>query len=142
MSALLTARARQTLVAVLRHAFPHDTFPLGPYQRAAESVLDAAGTNPRTLAQLLQGLDDLDRLRDQPFTDLDAEQAGALLRGVQDTPFFIAIVDVAVVALYDDHEVWSVLGYEGPSFDKGGYIDRGFDDLDWLPEPRVEEVSS
>lgn len=142
MSALLTARARQTLVAVLRHAFPHDTFPLGPYQRAAEAVVDAAGTNPRTLAQLVQGLEDLDRLRDQPFTDLDAEQAGALLRGVQDTPFFTAIVDVAVVAIYDDHEVWSVLGYEGPSFDKGGYIDRGFDDLDWLPEPRVEEVSS
>lgn len=142
MSALLTARAHQTLVAVLRHAFPHDTFPLGPYQRTADAVIDAAGTNPRTLAQLVQGLEDLDRLRDQPFTDLDAEQAGALLRGVQDTPFFAAIVDVAVVALYDDHEVWRVLGYEGPSFDKGGYIDRGFNDLDWLPEPRVEEVSS
>ena len=44
-----------------------------------------------------------------------------------------------VVALYDDHEVWELLGYEGASFDKGGYIDRGFDDLDWLPDPRVEE---
>lgn len=142
MSALLDARARQTLVAVLRHAFPHDTFPLGPYQRTADAVLDAAGNDPRTLAQLVQGLDDLDRLRDRPFTELDAEQAGALLRGVQDTPFFTALVEVAVVALYDDHEVWDVLGYEGASFDKGGYLNRGFDDLDWLPEPRVEEVSS
>ena len=44
-----------------------------------------------------------------------------------------------VVALYDDREVWELLGYEGPSFDKGGYVDRGFDDLDWLPDPRISE---
>ena len=142
MSGLLDARSRRTLVALLRHAFPHDTFPDGPYQRTADAVLAAAGSNPRTLAQLVQGLEDLDRLREVGFADLDAEPAAALLRGVRDTPFFAAIIDVAVVALYDDHEVWSVLGYEGPSFDKGGYVDRGFDDLDWLPEPRVEEVSS
>ena len=34
---------------------------------------------------------------------------------------------------------FGVLGYEGASFDKGGYINRGFNDLDWLPEPRIEE---
>ena len=44
-----------------------------------------------------------------------------------------------MVALYDDHEVWDLLGYEGSSFDKGGYLHRGFDDLDWLPRPRIEE---
>jgi hypothetical protein len=27
-----------------------------------------------------------------------------------------------------------MLGYEGPSFDKGGYLERGFNDLDWLPD--------
>jgi hypothetical protein len=35
--------------------------------------------------------------------------------------------------------VWDLLGYEGPSFDKGGYLHRGFNDLDWLPEPRITE---
>jgi hypothetical protein len=127
---------------VIRHAFPHDPFPVGPYQRAASAVVEAAGRDPRVLAQLVQGLDDLDRLRDVPFVELTAESAGAVLRGVQDTPFFLAVIDIAVVKLYDDHEVWDVLGYEGASFDKGGYVDRGFDDLDWLPEPRVEEVSA
>jgi hypothetical protein len=28
-----------------------------------------------------------------------------------------------------------LLGYEGRSFAKGGYLQRGFNDLDWLPEP-------
>jgi len=46
-----------------------------------------------------------------------------------------------VVALYDDREVWNLLGYEGPSYDKGGYLNRGFDDLDWLPKARITEYT-
>jgi hypothetical protein len=30
---------------------------------------------------------------------------------------------------------WAHFGYEGSSFEKGGYINRGFQDLNWLPEP-------
>jgi hypothetical protein len=26
-------------------------------------------------------------------------------------------------------------GYPGPSWAKGGYINRGFNDLKWLPDP-------
>ena len=44
-----------------------------------------------------------------------------------------------MVSLYNDSEVWDLLGWEGESFSKGGYLTRGFDDLDWLPTPRVEE---
>jgi hypothetical protein len=35
--------------------------------------------------------------------------------------------------------VHELLGYEGPAYEKGGYLHRGFDDLDWLPTPRVQE---
>jgi hypothetical protein len=28
--------------------------------------------------------------------------------------------------------MWKVLGYEGESASKGGYINRGFNDIDWL----------
>jgi hypothetical protein len=27
-----------------------------------------------------------------------------------------------------------MLGYEGPSFARGGYINRGAGEIDWLPE--------
>lgn len=138
MGTLLSEDQRQTLVDVLRAVFPHRTFPLGPYRRAAQAVLDAAAADPRLHALLLQGLDDLDQQREVPFSRLDEETAALVLRGIADTPFFAGVHQVAVVALYDDHEVWDVLGYEGPSYDKGGYVDRGFDDLDWLPDPRVE----
>jgi hypothetical protein len=138
MSTLLSEHQRRTLVDLLRTAFPHSSFPVGPYQRAAQAVIDAAVTNPRLHALLVQGLADLDQQRDGPFSQLDGETAAVVLRGVADTPFFARILEVAIVALYDDREVWDVLGYEGPSYDKGGYIDRGFDDLDWLPDPRID----
>jgi hypothetical protein len=55
-----------------------------------------------------------------------------------DSVFFQGIRAKVITTLYDDREVWQILGYEGPSYDQGGYIDRGFADLDWLPEPRIE----
>jgi hypothetical protein len=137
---LLSSRERQTLVRLLRVAYPHDSFPAGPYERTADAVLDAAARDPRLLAQLVQGLGDLDVLREVPFAELAGDAALTVLRGVQDTPFFRSIISIAVVKLYDDHEVWDLLGYEGPSYDKGGYLERGFNDLNWLPEPKIEEV--
>ncbi|RBM22448.1 hypothetical protein DI005_06405 [Prauserella sp. PE36] len=138
MSTLLSDSQRRTLVDLLRAAFPHDTFPSGPYERTAQAVIDAAAASPRLQALLVQGLRDLDQQREVPFSELDRETAAVVLRGIADTPFFAGILDVAVVALYDDHEVWDVLGYEGASYDQGGYLNRGFDDLDWLPDPRIE----
>ena len=38
------------------------------------------------------------------------------------------------VSLYNNKEVWPKFGYEGASADKGGYINRGFNDIDWLPQ--------
>ena len=37
--------------------------------------------------------------------------------------------------LYNNPQVWQAFGYEGEAFEYGGYIERGFDDLGWLPDP-------
>jgi hypothetical protein len=138
MTDLLSRQDQETLTRVVYAAFPHRTFPMGPYRRAADAVIEQAGTNPRMLAQLVQGLAELDAQRDVRFAELDVDTAAAVLRGADGSPFVTAVVDSAVVTLYSDPEVWELLGYEGPSFDKGGYVNRGFDDLDWLPDPRIE----
>ena len=31
-----------------------------------------------------------------------------------------------------NEDVWPIFGYQGESFSQGGYIERGFDDIDWL----------
>lgn len=137
----VTHEARPVLVRVLRVAFPHQTLPDGPYERTADTVIEAANASTWAKIALLQGIGTLDSVSGGAFLDLDESDALKVLRHVESTEFFGLIRRTAVVALYDDPEVWSALGYEGPSYDKGGYIDRGFDDLDWLPDPRIEEYS-
>jgi hypothetical protein len=42
--------------------------------------------------------------------------------------------------LMNQKSVWPRLGYEGSSFEKGGYRHRGFDDIDWLPAPGADTM--
>lgn len=134
----MTDEARDTLIRVLRVAFPHPDFPDGPYERTADTILKEAENETWFRMALAQGLLSLNQLADGDFLALDDDAALRTLRRVEGTEFFGFVRRTAVLNLYDDAEVWEVLGYEGPSFDHGGYIDRGFDDLDWLPEPRIE----
>lgn len=134
-----TPEANRTLVAMIKAAFPHPGVPDAAYQRTAEAVQRQAEGTAWMRVKLASGLDSLEGLTDGRFADLTPEEALPVLRRVQHTPFFGFVRQRTVVTLYEDEEVWEALGYEGPSFDKGGYIDRGFDDLDWLPDPRIEE---
>ncbi len=140
-SSLLPEDAVQRLVSVLKAAFPHRGFPDGPYERTAEHIIVTVSGNAFQTAQLGQGLVGLDAMRDAPFADLEPAEALAVLEEISHTPFFALVRSTTVVFMYSDREVWQVLGYEGESSDKGGYVDRGFDDLDWLPEPRIEELA-
>lgn len=131
--------ATESLVALIKAAFPHEAVPDAAYRRAAATVQAAAEDTTWMRVKLAQGLDSLQALAGGAFTELTAQEALPLLLRVQHTTFFGFVRQTVVVSLYEDEEVWDALGYEGPSFDKGGYIDRGFDDLDWLPDPRIEE---
>lgn len=137
----LTDDARAVLVHAVRVAFPHESFPDGPYERTADKIIEAADASTWLRLLLVQGVASLESLSGGTFRDMDAKDATAILSHVEGTEFFGLLRRTAVLHLYDDQDSWDALGYEGPSFDKGGYVDRGFDDLDWLPTPRVEEYS-
>lgn len=57
-----------------------------------------------------------------------------LLQGIEQTAFFKALRSDLVVSLYNQEELWPKFGYEGSSAEHGGYIKRGFDDINWLPK--------
>lgn len=135
--------SRRNLVRLLRVAYPHPRFPDGPYERTADAVIGQAEDDLWQRLALSQGLASLDARAasvsaGKGFADLDEQAALGLLRKIADAEFFTFIRSVAVVTLYDDAEVHQLLGYEGPSFEQGGYLHRGFDDLDWLPDPPIE----
>jgi len=134
----LTDEARSILIRVIRVAFPHPSFPDAPYERTADTILKEAENSTWFRVALTQGLLTLSHLAGGDFRELGDEDATRVLRRIESTEFFGFIRRTTVLNLYDNADVWEVLGYEGPSFDKGGYIDRGFADLAWLPEPRIE----
>jgi hypothetical protein len=136
-----TAIDLRTLTVMVRAMFPHARFPDGPYERTAAAIAEAARSDLRMRAQLEQGMRELDVAGGAPFAELAPQAALEVLRGMSGTAFFEAVRSKTILTLYNDPEVWSILGYEGPSFEQGGYLHRGFDDLDWLPDPRVEEAS-
>ncbi|PVB62299.1 Twin-arginine translocation pathway signal [Labrenzia sp. 011] len=55
-----------------------------------------------------------------------------ILRSMEESPFFQKIRGGLVTGLYNQKAVWPLFGYEGASFEFGGYIDRGFNDINWL----------
>ena len=55
-----------------------------------------------------------------------------ILRGMEDGDFFQTIRGGLVTGLYNQKAVWPLFGYEGESYSKGGYIDRGFNDINWI----------
>ncbi|MFC7376407.1 MULTISPECIES: hypothetical protein [unclassified Brachybacterium] len=134
-----TQEADRTLVALIKAAFPHERVPDAAYERTAAVVRKQAEESTWMRVKLAQGLDSLQGLAGGIFHELTPQQALPLLGRIQHTTYFGFVRQTSVVTLYEDEEVWEALGYEGPSFDQGGYIDRGFDDLDWLPDPRIEE---
>jgi hypothetical protein len=135
----VTPETRRTLVRLLRAAYPHSRFPDGPYERCADAILEQAGASLWHRIALTQGVESLDARAGTGFVGLDDDAAYKLLLQIEDAEFFKFIRAIAVVTLYDDPETLRILGYEGPAYEKGGYLHRGFDDLDWLPTPRVEE---
>ena len=73
------------------------------------------------------------KAKGKPYAALAVEDDRvAVLKSIEDGPFFQKVRGEMVVALYNQPGVWKALGYEGPSADQGGYIHRGFDDIDWL----------
>lgn len=55
-----------------------------------------------------------------------------LLRSMENSAFFQTIRGGLVTGLYNQKDVWPLFGYEGESYSQGGYIERGFDDINWI----------
>ena len=60
--------------------------------------------------------------------------ASCCCSSIEPTPFFQKVRGDLIVSLYNQKELWPKFGYEGSSAEHGGYIKRGFADIDWLPK--------
>ena len=134
----LTPHQMATLALMARDIFPHDRLADVYYIRAVTPYDVRAGKDSVLKEMIAFGVERADQdAKDRykvAYVDVPwEEQRVVILQGMQQTPFFTKIRGDLVVALYNQKEVWAKLGYEGSSAEKGGYIHRGFNDIDWLP---------
>jgi hypothetical protein len=128
MAEQLSEHALETTLRVARVMCPHDMLPDIAYAK----VVKALEPEAETLEQGVAALDEGGR-----FVDLDEAAQEAAVAAVEGSDYFELVRSTAVVELYDNPLVWKAFGYEGPSVHLGGYLHRGFDDLDWLPDPPI-----
>lgn len=123
-----------TLIKLARDIYPHDTVPDRFYAIAVKGQDTKAGQDPAHKELIEVGVADLDaRAGEGGYRGLGWEDDRvAILREVETTPFFQAVRGDLVVSFYNQKELWPHFGYEGESFSKGGYLKRGFDDIEWL----------
>lgn len=130
----LDAATGKTLIRMTRDLYPHDQFDDASYAKVVEA-LDQSAAKDDALAKLLaDGTAALDKANGGSYLKATEQRRLATLVGMQTDPFFQKVRGTVVTTLYNDPEVWKKLGYEGSSAEHGGYLHRGFDDIDWLPK--------
>ena len=133
----LKPEAMRTIIKLARDVFPHDRLADRYYAIACKTYDEKSESDAELKALCESGVAHFDsvamREHKLPYAKVPWEaQRVALLRDNQDNALFKKLRGDLVVSLYNQKEVWPIFGYEGESASKGGYIDRGFDDIDWL----------
>jgi hypothetical protein len=138
-AAALTPATLKTMVKVARDIYPHDFLVESYYITAIKPWDGKAAKDPAVKAMLEDGVRRLDQDAHDRHKVAYAQVPWeadriVLLQGIEQTDFFKKVRSDLVVSLYNQEELWPKFGYEGSSAEHGGYIKRGFNDIDWLPK--------
>ena len=131
----LTQDEGTTLLQMGRVLYPHDKLPDAVYALLAKDLDTAASADATLATQLRSGIQELNRLAGGKFVDADDRMKLEAVTAMEKSDFFGTVRGKCVTSLYDNDMAYAVFGYPGASWDKGGYITRGFQDLSWLPPP-------
>lgn len=118
-----------TLAGITYDLFPYEGLSPEIYARLASMI--AAQDNPL----VTEGLSQIATLTNNVnWIDVDESERIRILTSLENTPFFALVRSTAIDFLYSDPALWEIVGYGGSAIEQGGYINRGFDDISWLPE--------
>ena len=130
----LKPETMKTLILVARDIYPHDKVADRYYAIAMKGYDDKAASIPAMKAEIegfVAALDGAAGEGGYVGRPWEADRV-TVLKNQSADPMFETIRSGLVVSLYNQKEIWPIFGYEGESFSKGGYIERGFDDISWL----------
>ncbi len=131
----LDEHTANTLLKMSRQLYPSKSITDDQYAKTIEGF-DVKAKTDRTFAKLLQdGVASLDAAAQGKWLEAGDEVSLQTLKGIDATPFFQTVRGALIGAdgPYNLPAVWKAFGYEGSSWQFGGYLNRGFGDIAWLP---------
>lgn len=127
------AKADQ-LVRMARLLFPHAAIADEVYVEVMDGIFTSAADDPAMTGMLDEALTALDRAHGGDWFEAGEDGQIAAMKEVEHQDFFAAIHGNVQARFYNHPKVRELMKYPGSSVEFGGYIDRGFDDIGWLPE--------
>lgn len=127
----------RTLLRMARDIYPHDDLEDRYYQDVMLPLASKAETDAELLELLMIGVSALDQEAKAQFgkayIDIPNEaDRVSVLKAIESSPFFQKIKGDLMMGIYNNPEIWEKFGYGGSSWQHGGYINRGYDEIDWL----------
>jgi hypothetical protein len=129
-----TDEFREFLAQLARQLFPHDKLTDDVYAEVMGNILATTAADPAISDVFDSAEAALDIESGRSWIGLDSPTQVEVMARLQDESFFAAIVASVRFNFYTNPDVWHLIDYPGSSKEFGGYINRGFDDIDWLPE--------
>jgi hypothetical protein len=120
------------LADVSRLLFPHDRLADTIYLDVVRDIDLDMHTQKNIKALISQITKTLNDKADGDWLSATMSKKLDLLKTLQGSEEFSYLQNRTIESLYRNPEVWKLLGYQGSSIEYGGYLHRGFDDIDWL----------
>jgi hypothetical protein len=127
----------EQFISIYRTMFPHDTVPDEFYEHVVRKLDEQATRDEAFSGFLSDGVEVLSHEAGSAWTALPAEARIQAIKRAEQTPFFQRLRSDFVLYFYSNPAIWSLFGYEGPSNDQGGYLHRGFNDIDWINREEI-----
>jgi Gluconate 2-dehydrogenase subunit 3 len=134
-----SAEQKLLLLKIARDIYPHDTLlDNAPYQAVIDNVLKEAEKDEKVAKLVTDGLADVNKRANATFksnfVDIKSPASReAVLRQVELTDFFQKIRSGLMFGLYANKDVYTKMGYDGPSYQNGGFIKHpSFGKVDWI----------
>ena len=119
------------MLAMARQLFPHDKLGDEYYWVVVESIDKDMAASPELATRIRDGLAELSKAAGGDFAAAGADRQLEAMKKLEGAPFFSDMLNKTQFYFYNNKTVWPKFGYEGSAWEKGGYINRGFDDVKW-----------
>ncbi len=118
----------ELLASVTYDMLPYAELSPELYVKVAQQILDLHDSSvPDGLKKLR------DASRNVPWKDVAEAERVSILTSIQGSPFFEVLRANTLQVLFREPATFAVVGYGGSAMEFGGYINRGFNDISWLP---------